>query len=143
MKFKRLMLLVTLCFASRGFAQTPAAPANAAQAEGSAHVFTRDMTVYVRDFELDSDNVKVDSGVAGNVRPHLLERPSKRAEHDPQAQAKKLVDTMSENLIKDLDKAGYKTQRLGLNDPAPGSGAMVSGVFTEVDEGNQLHAQKN
>jgi hypothetical protein len=134
-----LILLASLCIAPRGFAQSTAAPVAGAQA-GSAPVFSKDMTLYVRDFELDAENVKVDSGgVIGNVRPGIIERPSKRAEHDPEAQAKKLVDTMSRSLIKDLEKAGYKVERLGLDDPAPTSGAMVSGVFTEVDEGNRLH----
>jgi len=139
MKLTRFMLLATICFASRGFAQPATAPANGGQAEGSALVFTKDMTVYVRDFELDADNVKTDSGMVGNIRPGLIERPSKRAERDPEAQAKKLVDTVSKSLIKDLEKAGYKTERLGLNDPVPASGALLSGVFTEVDEGNRLH----
>jgi len=139
MKLKLLLvLLITIQWAPRGFAQPSTAPATGAQPD-SASVFTKDMTVYVRDFELDAENVKVDSGVVGSVRPGLVERPSKRAEHDPEAQAKKLVDTMSKNLIKDLEKAGYKTQRLGHDDPAPASGALVSGVFTEVDEGNRLH----
>lgn len=133
-----LVLLATCCFAPRGFAQSTTAPAAGAHSD-SAPVFSKDMTVYVRDFELDAENVKVDSGLIGNVRPGLIERPSKRAEHDPEAQAKKIVDTMSKDLIKDLEKAGYNVQRLGLNDPAPASGAMVSGVFTEVDEGNRVH----
>jgi len=134
----RLLLLATICFVSRGFSQSPVAPAGRAQAD--APVFTKDMTVYVRDFELDAENVKVDSGgIVGRVRPGLIERPSKRAEHDPEAQARKLVDTMSKSLISDLQKAGYKAERLGSDDPVPTKGALVSGVFTEVDEGNRMH----
>jgi len=134
-----LVSLATICFASRGFSQSATAPATGTQTDAPAPVFTKDMTVYVRDFELDAENVKVDSGVVGRVRPGLIERPSKREEHDPEAQAKKLVDTMSKDLISDLQKAGYKAQRLGPDDPAPTTGALVSGVFTEVDEGNRMH----
>jgi Domain of unknown function (DUF4410) len=132
----RFALLVIVCFASRGFAQTAPATADTTQPK---HVFTKDMTVYVRDFELDAQNVKVDKGVGGQVRPGLIERPSKREQHDPEAQAKKLVDTMSKSLVDDLHKAGYKAQRIGPDDSAPTEGALVTGVFTEVDEGSQMH----
>jgi hypothetical protein len=129
-------LLVFVCVSPQAFAQTaPATPGAAAP----THVFTKDMTVYVRDFDLDAENVQVDKGAGGGIRPGLIERPSKREQTDPQAQAKKLVDTMSKSLVDDLHKAGYKAQRLGPNDPAPSSGALVTGVFTEVDEGNRMH----
>jgi len=128
-----IVLLAAVCFAPCGFAQS-SAPPDAAQPK---HVFTKDMTIYVRDFELDAQNVQVDKG--GQVRPGILERPSKRQQHDPEAQAKKIVDTMSKSLISDLHKAGYKAVRLDPNDPAPSTGALVSGVFTEVDEGDRLH----
>lgn len=100
--------------------------------------FHEDMTVYVRDFELDAENVKVDKGVGGQVRPGLIELPSKRQRRDPEAQAKKLVDTMSNSLVDDLRKAGYKAQRLDPDDSTPSKGALVTGVFTEVDEGNRM-----
>jgi hypothetical protein len=131
-----LVLLAALCCAPRGFAQAPTSP----DASQPKHVFTKDMTIYVRDFDLDAQNVKLDKGgVVGQARPGIIERPSKRNQEDPEVQAKKLVDTMSKNLLNDLHKAGYKAVRLGPNDPAPSTGALVSGVFTEVDEGNRLH----
>jgi Domain of unknown function (DUF4410) len=46
---------------------------------------------------------------------------------------------MSENLVADLQKAGYKAQRLAPGEAQPSSGAWVHGVFTEVDEGSRLH----
>ena len=132
----RLVLLVVIGFAPRGSAQSAPASSEAGQTK---HVFTKDMTVYVRDFELDSQNVQVDKGAGGQVRPGLIERPSKHKQEDPEAQAKKIVGTMSKSLIDDLQKAGYKAQRLGLDDPAPPVGALVTGVFTEVDEGSRMH----
>jgi len=131
-----LFVGICVCAAPRGLAQT--APATPDSTEPK-HVFTKDMTIYVRDFDLDAQNVQVDKGVGGQIRPGIIERPSKREQADPQAQAKKLVDTMSKSLVDDLHKAGYKAQRLGPNDPAPASGALVTGVFTEVDEGNRVH----
>jgi Domain of unknown function (DUF4410) len=133
----RFAWLVSVCIfvIPRGFAQTAPSTADATQPK---HVFTKDMTVYVRDFELDAENVKVDKGVGGQIRPGLIERPSKRQQTDPEVQAKKLVDTMSKSLVDDLHKAGYKAERLGPDDPTPSTGALVTGVFTEVDEGNQM-----
>lgn len=105
-----------------------------------SHGFTKDMTVYVSDFELDAENVQVDKGsVVGQVRPGILERPRKRAQQDPEAQARKLVDTLSNSIVADLEKAGYKAQRLADGEAKPATGAWVHGVFTEVDEGNRLH----
>ena len=46
---------------------------------------------------------------------------------------------MSKSLIDALHKAGYKEQRLGRGDPDPSVGALVTGVFTEVDEGNRTY----
>jgi hypothetical protein len=102
--------------------------------------FTKDMTIYVSDFELDAQNVQVDQGSAvGQRRPGILERPQKKEEQNPEAQAKKLVDTLSESIVSDLQKAGYKAQRLMPGDAKPSVGAWVHGVFTQADEGNRLH----
>lgn len=102
--------------------------------------FTKDMTIYVSDFELEAENVQVDKGSAiSQVRPGILERPSKKEQRDPEAQAKKLVDTMSKSIVSDLEKAGYKAQRLKADDPKPVAGAWVHGVFTQVDEGSRIH----
>jgi|SRR5271170_1922298 len=130
----RLLLLLSLCIAAQVLpAQSPVAPQKPA-----AFLFTKDMTVYVSDFELDAQDVQVDQGSAvGHLRPGILERPSKKEQKDPEAQAKKLVDTMSQSIVSDLQKAGYKAQRLSNDDPKPSSGAWVHGVFTQVDEGNR------
>jgi Domain of unknown function (DUF4410) len=131
-----LALLAAFCFAFRGSAQSSTSPG----ASQPQHVFTKDMTNYVHDFELDAQDVKVDNGgVLSQVRPGIFERTSKRQQQDPEAQAKKIVDTMSKNLIADLRNAGYKAERLGPDDPVPSTGALVTGVFTEVDEGNHMH----
>ncbi len=104
------------------------------------HTFTKDMTIYVSDFELDAQDVQVDRGSAvSQRRPGILERPQKKEQQDPEAQAKKLVDTMSQSIVSDLPKAGYKAQRLMSGDPKPSTGAWVHGVFTQADEGNRLH----
>lgn len=111
-----------------------------AQGTAAVHSFSKDTVIYVSDFELDAQNVTTDKGgVVGQNRPGILERPRKREQQDPEAQAKKLVNVMAENLVADLQKAGYKAQRLPAGDAQPTSGAWVHGVFTEVDEGSRIH----
>ena len=89
-------------------------------------IFTRGMTIYVSDFDLDVKNVQVDKGsVVNQIRPGIFERPAKKEQEDPAAQAKKLVDTMSNSIVSDLQKAGYKAQRLGTGIPTPSVGAWV------------------
>jgi hypothetical protein len=100
--------------------------------------FTKDTPVYVSDFELDAQNVQTDQSIVGQRRPGILESPRKREQHDPQAQAKKIVDTMAATIVTDLQKAGYKAQRLSAGDPKPSSGAWVHGVFTQVNEGSRM-----
>jgi hypothetical protein len=126
-----------LLFATFSSAQIPPVQDSAGQPESAAHFFTKDMTVYVSDFELDVQNVKTDNGGIVN-RPGILQRPQKRAEQDPATQARRLVNLMSASIIADLQKAGYKAQRLATGDPLPASGAWVHGAFAEVAEGNRL-----
>ena len=129
-----MLFVACLCvFSLTCGAQTAEAP------KASTFVFTKDMTVYVSDFELQAQNVQVDQGSAvGRARPGILERPQKKEQQDPEAQAKKLVNTMSTSIVSDLQKAGYKAQRLAAGDPKPPKGVWVHGIFTEADEGNRL-----
>ena len=140
-KLMRPLLALLLFFAAFNLvAQVPPAQDSAAPQKLPTFSFTKDMTVYVSDFELDAENIEVDKGSAiSQVRPGILERRSKKERRDPEAQAKKLVDTMSTSIVSDLQKAGYKTQRLAVDDPKPATGAWVHGVFTQVDEGSRMH----
>ncbi len=104
----------------------------AAQQSPVKPAFTKDTVIYVSDFDLDAQNVTTDQ--SGGNRPGVLGR--RREEHDPQAQAAKLVNTMSQSLVADLQKAGYKAERVPPGGLPPKTGAWVHGVFTEVDEGN-------
>ncbi len=132
------MLFTTLVFISISVRLERAhAQGSVGQESAEKHVFTKDMTIYVSDFDLDAANVKVDSSGAAGVRPKIIESPRKREERDPQAQAKKLVDLMSKSIVDDLHKAGYKAQRLATGESRPTTGAWVHGIFTEVDEGNR------
>jgi hypothetical protein len=83
-----------------------------AQTAPVTYSLSQDTIIYVSDFELSAQNVTVDKGgVIGRNRPGTLERLRKKEQQDPEAQAKKLVNVMAENLIADLQKAVYKAQR--------------------------------
>jgi hypothetical protein len=97
--------------------------------------------IYVSDFELDPGNFKQDKGgITG--KGYLVPPPPKsflrRKRQDPETEARKLVNLMSDNLVADLQKAGFNAQRLSSVDPKPADGLLVRGVFTEMNEGNQM-----
>ena len=98
--------------------------------------------VYVTDFELDAHNVRSERGILppppplpglGGMLPKLPGTPS-----EPAARADELVGLMSRSLIKELEASGVTARRLGGREPLPTSGWLVRGVFTSVQEGNQL-----
>jgi len=121
-------------------AQTPPTQETPAQQKAPDHAFTKDMPIYVSDFELQAEDVKTDQGLlGGGARGGVLPRPVKQRQDDPKVQARKMVTLMSSRILADLRKAGYNAVPLSITDPRPQSGEWVHGVFTQVDEGNRLH----
>ena len=100
---------------------------------------TKPEIVYVANFDLDVENIKQGQsfiepfGTGGPLRERLLGHSS-----NPQELADKLVDTMAGDIVEDLTKAGIPAARLTPGQPMPDSGWLVRGVFTEVNQGNQL-----
>lgn len=99
--------------------------------------------IYVSDFDLNAAAIKSKPGLlppppklpgVGDMLPPLPGMPKK-----PEVLARDLVDSMSTSLLKDLNKAGLTARRLKAGESIPTSGWLVRGVFTEVDQGNQLH----
>jgi hypothetical protein len=134
-----LGFLAVCAFVAILVCSAPAAVPSVSQVSAVAtHNFSRDTKIWVSNFELDAGDVKTDKGgIVGEVRPGILERPRKKREQDPEYQAKKIIDLMAKSLVEDLQKAGYKAERLMPGDAQPATGALVTGVFTEVDEGNR------
>jgi len=97
-------------------------------------------TVFVQDFELDAENFQPESGLGSKIPEGPLPRPHviRGKKEDPATQAKKIVDTMSNDLVKDLEKQGFTARRLLPGDAMPKDGWLLHGVFTEVDEGNRV-----
>ena len=98
--------------------------------------------VYVADFELDARDVRSERGLLPPPPPlpslggGLPKLPG--AHRDPAARADEVVTLMSRSLVKELEAAGIQARRLGPREPLPASGWLVRGVFTGVQEGNQL-----
>ena len=115
----------------------------ASRHEMSAAPTARPTMIYVADFDLDAANVKSEKGLLpapprlpgplGNMLP-----PPPGTPKDPKKVAREVVDTMSTSLVKDLAKAGFNARRLVSTNAMPGSGWLVRGVFTDVNQGNQL-----
>ena len=58
-------------------------------------------------------------------------------EETPAEQANALVNSVSENIIRALTKAGYDARRLPVGAPLPQQGVRIRGVFAEADEQNR------
>jgi len=103
-------------------------------------------TVYVSDFTLDTQHFEGDQGVRGILPGRRLGQlgqrlplPHPMANQNPAEQAGKIIDTMSESLIKSLRDKGFVAQRLSAPQSVlPHDGWLLQGVFTEIDEGNRM-----
>lgn len=104
--------------------------------------------VYVTEFELGAENFQADQRVHGLLPGLLRQRPAfSLGENlpkplgggDPATKAREIVKEMSQALVKSLSEKGMPA--LPMESAAavlPREGWMVSGVFTEVDEGNRI-----
>ncbi len=143
-----LALQFVLCLAIAGFVYptypqasnaTQAAPTTSAAAPGNPD---KAITIYISDFELDAADVTTDQSRIGNGPLHG-NGPVRRAtgtgkSNDPAAEAQHVVKLMSDNLIEDFAKAGYTAKLLASGDYRPAVGILITGVFTELDEGNRV-----
>ncbi len=100
--------------------------------------------IYVSDFALQAQHFEGDQGVRG-VLPHgrlgqIGQRlPHPMANSNPEEQVRKIIDTMSRSLIRNLRDKGFVAQRLpGPQTVLPHDGWLLQGVFTEVGEGNRI-----
>ena len=135
------LILVSLCVA-----QNSSPDSNPGTSTASHLVLSpadKYKVIYVQDFELDATNFKQDKGGITGKGTILPPPPQKlptlrRKRQDPATAARRLVTLMSESLVSDLTKAGLSARRLLPGDAPPAEGLLVSGVFTETDEGNQM-----
>jgi hypothetical protein len=97
--------------------------------------------IYVSDFQLQSSGFKQDKGgITG--KGYLVPAPPKsflrRKHQDPDTAAHNFIDLMSESLVRDFRKAGFQAKRLPSTENKPKEGLLLSGVFTELNEGSQM-----
>lgn len=101
----------------------------------------RNKVIYVSDFELDPNNFRQDKGgITG--KGYIVPAPPKsflrRKHQDPATASNNLLRLMSESLVADLQRAGFTAHRLSSAEPKPSNGLLVTGMFTELSEGNQM-----
>ena len=107
--------------------------------QAGANAPDKSKIVYVSDFELDAvdANGKLRKSVPP-IPPSPTPRIDPRQEPSPVERAGRLVDFMSNSLVKELQRAGYPTLRLRPGDARPSDGIRISGIFGEPDAQNRL-----
>ena len=102
--------------------------------------------IYVADFTLDPQSIRVETGVlpvspvssdksdeSETLFPRLVGMPVERA-----VRARELVSLMATSLVEDLRNLGLNANRLSVNDQAAADGWLVRGRFIRIDEGNRI-----
>jgi hypothetical protein len=133
------LVILLLVLAAASVAQGPASPAPS-RLPLMLSPADKDKVIYIQDFEVDPGAFKQDKGGItgkGFLVPPPPGFPTRKL-NDSAAEAQKLVKVMSKSLVADLRKAGLSVIWLSPTEARPAEGLVVSGVFTEMDEGNQM-----
>jgi hypothetical protein len=96
--------------------------------------------IYVANFELGVENIHHEPGLV-TERPRLPSRVRglvSGSSDSPEARAQELVELMAKSLVADLKKAGFRATRFRPDQKLPAKGWIITGVFTDVQEGNRL-----
>ena len=101
---------------------------------------TRPEIIYVADFALGAETIHHEPGLVADrpLMPGRVRGLLSGASDSPEARAHELVDLMANSLVKDLNKAGFRATRLRPGQEVPAKGWVITGVFTDVQEGNRL-----
>ena len=101
---------------------------------------SRPEIIYVTDFQLGAENIHHEDGVVTDrpLMPQRVRGLLSGSSEDPEARARELVELMANSLVADLKKAGFQATRLKPGRAQPAKGWIITGVFTEVQEGNRL-----
>ncbi len=119
----------------------PSATPSAPDTPSPAAIPVRSRVVYITDFELDSAVESADSNQAAAVASQAngsAPVSSSPQTNPPAARAQHIVKLMSDELAKDLKKAGYTTKLLRPSDPRPDDGFLITGIFAHVGPDNRL-----
>jgi hypothetical protein len=133
------LVILLLVLAEPSVAQGPASPASSPLPPMLSSA-EKGKVIYVRDFEVDPGAFKQDKG--GITGKGFLVPPPPgfptRKRHDSTTEAQKLVKLMSKSLLAELRKAGLSAVWLSPIEARPTEGLVLSGVFTQMSEGNQM-----
>jgi hypothetical protein len=109
----------------------------------TAGIRARPNVVYVMDFDLDADKIKLDPRRLRDQRhPGLVfvneVKHSLGLYKTPQEEAKDLTDLTANSVVEGLAKAGVEAHRIPSGAALPREGWLVRGTFRQVDEGNRM-----
>ena len=127
------LLLVSLCMA-----ETPENNSTTGKASGLRRT-DKNTIIYVTDFTLVGNFKQDKGGVTG--KGYLLPAPPtglRRKQQDASIEVANLTELMTESLLAELNQAGFTARYLSPADPRPSEGLVLRGVFTQLDEGNQM-----
>jgi hypothetical protein len=97
--------------------------------------------IYVTNFQLDPEAFHPNAGgPLRQSRPGLLGNLVRGVADSKNSAEKirKLPDLMARDLVRDLERAGFKARRLVPGEDLPAHGWLVRGVFTKIDEGKRF-----
>ena len=137
-------IFVLLFCAGAAIAQETDKPAETPAVGPRPHITYLDKSkiIYVTDFSASIDTAPtstpypkdgpVDPGSTGSPRLNGADNVA------PGAAAPGVGRALSDDLLRDLRKAGYKAKFLAARDPAPDEGILLAGVFTQTGNGAEL-----
>jgi hypothetical protein len=131
-------ILFSLAAVPRTGAQETSQPAQTVPPALQAHIayLDKSKTIYIAQFETCAEAVPekgapIDRGSMGSPRANGTDEESAG---DSGCTAK----LMSDSLLHEIKKAGYKPKLLGSGDPRPDDGILVTGVFTQTGKDGLL-----
>jgi hypothetical protein len=117
-------ILFSLAAVPRTGAQETSQPAETAPPALRAHIayLDKSKTIYIAQFE-----------TCAEASP-----TANRTDEESAGGSRSMTQLMSDSLLHEIKRAGYKPKLLGSGDPRPGDGILVTGVFTQTGQDGLL-----
>ena len=90
--------------------------------------------IYVHNFAVSPDEVKLDSGISGDVQSLVNKTPRTETEL---AVGRKVADALANHLVTEITPLGFVVSREYSPAPESGNSLAVQGVFLSINEGDQ------
>ena len=135
-------ILASLCGAQIAIAQETSQPAEAPAPPPHPHIayLDKSRTIYVEDFDYASGTPGVAIGPDLQVRANQMPHDSSTAipGRETTILTPRVVQQMSESLVHELKRLGYKTRSVSGLDTRPEEGILVSGIFTQTGKDGRM-----